>query len=128
MLTLKNLKASRWVAYDKDKPNEDWALRRVITYRNEKYMYNVKLARVTKKDGKNVCKNIQMKFIDCCRYMATRLDKLASTWIIIHSKIQASFTRETDKPTWKHSRYIFGAIKNTFNKTEKRRRKAFKKF
>ena len=51
-------------------------------------MYNVKLARVTKKDGKNVCKNIQMKFIDCCRYMATRLDKLASTWIIIHSKIQ----------------------------------------
>ena len=50
---------------------------------NKKYIsfnvkINVKLAGVTNKDGKEVRKNIQMRFIDSCRFMALGLDKLTS--------------------------------------------------
>ena len=55
----------------------------VIAENKDKYIsfnvkINVKLAEVSHKDGTEVCKNIQLRFIDSCRFMASSLDKLAS--------------------------------------------------
>ena len=55
----------------------------VIAENEEKYIrfnvkINVKLAGVSNKDGTGVCRNIQLRFIDSCRFMALGLDKLAS--------------------------------------------------
>ena len=55
----------------------------VIAENKEKYIsfnvkINVKLAGVKYKDGTEVCKNIQLRFIDSSRFMASNLDKLAS--------------------------------------------------
>ena len=55
----------------------------VIAENKEKYIrfnvkINVKLAGVSNKDGTVVCRNIQLRFIDSCRFMALGLDKLAS--------------------------------------------------
>ena len=55
----------------------------VIAENKEKYIsfnvkINVKLAEVKYKDGTQVHKNIQLRFIDRCRVMASSLDKLAS--------------------------------------------------
>ena len=55
----------------------------VMTENKEKYIsfnvkINVKLAGVRNEDGKEICKNIQLRFIDSCRFMASSLDKLAS--------------------------------------------------
>ena len=55
----------------------------VIAENKEKYIsfnvkINVKLAGVRDKDGKEVHKNIKLRFIDSFRFMATSLDKLAS--------------------------------------------------
>ena len=55
----------------------------VFAENKEKYIsfnvkLNVKLAGVRDKDGKEVHKNIQLRFIDSCRFMASGLDKLAS--------------------------------------------------
>ena len=57
----------------------------VIGENKEKYIsfnvkINVKLAGVTDKDGKEVHKNIKLRFIDSFRFMASSLDKLASKW------------------------------------------------
>ena len=41
---------------------------------------NVKLACVSNRDGTEVRKNIQLRFIDSCRFVALSLDKLSSTW------------------------------------------------
>ena len=55
----------------------------VIAENKEKYIsfnveINVKLAGVSNEDGTGVCKNIQLRFIDSCRFMALGLDKLVS--------------------------------------------------
>ena len=55
----------------------------VMAENKEKYIsfnvkINVKLAGVSNEDGKEVRKNIQLRFIDSCRFMASNLDKLAS--------------------------------------------------
>ena len=55
----------------------------VIAENKEKYIsfnvkINVKLAGVKYKDGTQVHKNIPLRFIDSCRFMASSLDKLAS--------------------------------------------------
>ena len=55
----------------------------VIAENKEKYIsfnvkINVKLAEVKYKDGTQVHKNIQLRFIDRCRVMASSPDKLAS--------------------------------------------------
>ena len=55
----------------------------VIAKNKEKYIsfnveINVKLAGVKHKDGTELCQNIQLRFIDSCRFMALGLDKLAS--------------------------------------------------
>ena len=55
----------------------------VIAENKEKYIssnvkINVKLVGVKYKDGAQVHKNIQLRFIDSCRFMASSLDKLAN--------------------------------------------------
>ena len=55
----------------------------VIAENKEKYIsfnvkINVRLAGVKYKDVTQVHKNIQLRFIDSCRFMASSLDKLAS--------------------------------------------------
>ena len=55
----------------------------IIAENKEKYIsfnvkVNVKLAGVSNKEGTEVCKNIQLRFIDSCRFMASSLDKLSS--------------------------------------------------
>ena len=55
----------------------------VLAENKEKYIsfnvkINVKLAGVSNKDGKEVRKNIQLRFIHSCRFMVSSLDKLAS--------------------------------------------------
>ena len=55
----------------------------VIAENKEKYIsfnvkINVKLAGVRNEDGTEMCKNIQLMFIDSCRFTASSLDKLVS--------------------------------------------------
>ena len=55
----------------------------VIAENKEKYIslnvkINVKLAEVRNEDSKEICKTIQLRFIDSHRFMASGLDKLVS--------------------------------------------------
>ena len=55
----------------------------VIAENKEKYIsfnvkINIKLVGVSNKDDTEVCKNIQLRFIDSCRFMALSLYELAS--------------------------------------------------
>ena len=55
----------------------------VIAENKENYIIfnvniNIRLAGVKYKDSTQMCKNIRLRFIDSCRFMASRLDKLAS--------------------------------------------------
>ena len=55
----------------------------VIAENKEKYIsfnvkINVKLAGLRNEDGTEVCKTIQLRFIDSLRFMALSLEKLAS--------------------------------------------------
>ena len=70
----------------------------VIAENKEKYIsfnvkIKVKLAGVRNEDGTEECKNIQLRFIDSCRFMASSLDKLASNLDDNQCKIFGSFTR-----------------------------------
>ena len=61
----------------------------VIAENKEKYIsfnvkINVKLAGVKYKDGTQVHKNIQLRFIDSCRFMTSSLDK-QSIWQAIYA-------------------------------------------
>ena len=45
--------------------------------RNVNIKIDIKLSGVSNKDDKELCKNIQLGFIDSCSFMASSLDKLA---------------------------------------------------
>ena len=73
----------------------------VIAENKEKYVsfnvkINVKLAGVRDKDGKGVHKNITLRFIESFRFMASSLDKLASSYMV-----QAVFSVTSAKAIWK---------------------------
>ena len=57
----------------------------VIAESKEKYIsvnvkVGIKLVGVSNKEGKEVRKNIQLRFVDSCRFMSFILDKLASNF------------------------------------------------
>ena len=73
----------------------------VIAENKEKYIsfnvkINVKLAGVRDEDGKEVHKNIQLRFIDSFRFMASSLDKLASNLDDNQCKNLREFYREEE--------------------------------
>ena len=65
-------------------------------YINFNVKINVKLAGVSNEDGKEVRKNIQLRFIDSCRFMASSLDKLSSIYMVQARSIMISV-----EMTWK---------------------------
>ena len=74
---------------------------RVIAENKEKYIsfnvkINIKLAGVRNEDGTEVRKNIQLRFIDSCRFMASNLDKLASNLDDDQCKYLREFNKEDE--------------------------------
>ena len=73
----------------------------VIAENKEKYIsFNIeiklKLAGVRNEDGIEECKNIQLRLIDSCRFMASSLDKLASNLDDDQCKNLKEFYREEE--------------------------------
>ena len=73
----------------------------VIAENKEKYIsfnvkINAKLAGVRNEDGAEVRKNIQLRFIDSCIFMALGLDKLASNLDDDHRKHLMEFYKEDE--------------------------------
>ena len=72
----------------------------VIAENKEKYISfnlrsNVKLGGVGNEDGREACKNIQLRFINSCRFMVLSLDELAYlTWLMISVSTLWSFKRK----------------------------------
>ena len=82
----------------------------IITENKEKYIscnvkINVKLAVVKYKDGTEVCKHIQLRFIDSCRFMASSLGKLANN-LCSASGIQCDKCKGNMKPINVSGNYI----------------------
>ena len=72
-----------------------------IAENKEKYIsfnvrINVKLAEARDEDGKEVHKNIQLRFIDSFRFMASSLDKSASNLDDDHCKNLREFYRKEE--------------------------------
>ena len=82
----------------------------IITENKEKYIscnvkINVKLAVVKYKDGTEVCKHIQLRFIDSFRFMASSLGKLANN-LCSASWIQCDKCKGNMKPINISGNYI----------------------
>ena len=72
----------------------------VIAENKEKYIsfnvkIKVKLAGVWDEDGTEVCENIQLRFIDSCRFMASSLDKVQAIYVV-----QVGFSVISAKAVW----------------------------
>ena len=73
----------------------------VIAEKQKKYIsinikINVKFAEVSKENGKEVCKNIHLRFIYSCRFMASSLDKLTSNLDDDQCKYFREFQKEEE--------------------------------
>ena len=72
----------------------------VIAENKEKYISfnvktNVKLAGVKYKDGTQVHKNIQLRFLDSCRFMAPSIDNWQAIYVV-----QVEFSVISAKAIW----------------------------
>ena len=93
----------------------------IMTGNKEKYIsfnvkINVKLAGV---NDKEVCKNIQWRFLDSCRFMASSLDKLASN-LCGMSEVRCNKCRDDMKLIKIYVKYtvLFGCARCRTKKTK----------
>ena len=105
----------------------------VIAENKEKYIsfnvkISVKLAGVSKKDSTEVHKNVQLRFIDSCIFMASSLDKLASN-LCGTSMIQCDKCKGNTELINISGNYIalLGCARCRTKKTKRPRRRGVKK-